>query len=578
MGCTILTRPELSAPISSQKSLPNSEDYRLLSKSTADLPVWQLAQQWLTRCNETHQELCASRDETFLPSRLLRLVRSKCSQYEDLVQLCLPRLDASVKGPYMTLTHRWRDPSHMTMMTAANMQELLSGIPLGDLSITFQDALRFAKLCGVDYVWIDALCIQQGENQDLQRELDSMDMIYHEAYCNLSAAGPPTNGTGLFHHRKSNSHLPLCVSLSEFCWTIGEDSRFDKYTCIPRDLWQTAVEEAVVNTRGWVCQERYLSKRKVFFADQQIFWECRTMKACETFQASIPRQLLSYSSRGALARMHVSPEEEVDKMLLMDKIMLASQSAHHTSNSSTSYRLKLLRFWRWFLQKYSHLQLTHETDRFLAMKSITRHLETAFQDDLVYGLWRKELPYQLIFEYETCTNIVKQDRNLQVPSWSWAFLRRGLKFCPDSCWNEKDVMSPLVTILDIKHERIRLRGFLLSCCPELNNRDQYDMMYRTGALYVWIDFHDIKFRMMLKLEDMPVPLSDKNSLHILPIYRKANRTLPSWKGLVLLKIADLNDQKSYHRVGICSGTRDVYEAFEAYKNMYMFTQVVAHLT
>ena len=34
------------------------------------------------------------------------------------------------------------------------------------------------------------------------------------------------------------------------------------------------VDKAELNSRGWVFQERILSRRTVFFTDQRIYWEC----------------------------------------------------------------------------------------------------------------------------------------------------------------------------------------------------------------------------------------------------------------------------------------------------------------
>jgi hypothetical protein len=46
----------------------------------------------------------------------------------------------------------------------------------------------------------------------------------------------------------------------------------------PRD-----VEESILNSRGWVLQERALSRRILHFSDTQTYWEWGVRVHCETF-------------------------------------------------------------------------------------------------------------------------------------------------------------------------------------------------------------------------------------------------------------------------------------------------------
>jgi len=52
-----------------------------------------------------------------------------------------------------------------------------------------QDTMKFARRLGIQYLWIDALCIiQEGDNgDDWEREALLMDKVYCNAYCNISA-------------------------------------------------------------------------------------------------------------------------------------------------------------------------------------------------------------------------------------------------------------------------------------------------------------------------------------------------------------------------------------------------------
>lgn len=496
----------------------------------------------------------------------------------------------------MTLSHRWPVLSQLKAMTAANMSEFLQGVPLRSLPPTFQDALRFAKSCGVHYVWIDALCIQQGNKEDLRKELNSMGSIYHEAYCNLSASAPDGDTTGFFQSQTLSSQVPLTVSLSMSCWKIPEDKFCEQYVCVPRYIWRRSVDLAVVNTRGWVFQERYLSRRKIFFTGRQVFWECRKLKACEMFQLGIPRQLISYSSRGPLANMSVDREAEIDKMgAFTDRLIGSNEAIPIDSPPGVVERRELLRFWSKVLGMFSELQLTYEEDRLVALRSVVKHLEAVMKDELVFGLWRSEFPYQLIFKHNSTSLIRNRQRNRKVPSWSWAYLGGGLNVPPTSRWNSSNPMSPLATVLSSTYSTdleanvaesigvswvatLRLWGFIFLCSPDpAEQTAKSDPQIPTQYLSVLIHIGEEKLQIQLDLEDLPVPIWDNRfSLHVMPIYQRRDQVHPTWEGLVLMKIFGNANFKRYYRLGTCAGRDHVYDALRRYK-IHFDLQEVAHL-
>lgn len=481
-------------------------------------------------------------------------------------------------------------------MTAANISEFLQGVTLSSLPPTFQDTLKFAKSCGVDYVWIDALCIQQGNKEDLRKELDSMGLIYHEAYCNLSASRPDADTAGFFQSRTSNSHAPFTVSLSTSCWKIPADKLCERYICVPRYMWQRSVDMAVVNTRGWVFQERYLSRRKIFFTSQQVFWECRKLKACEIFPLSIPSQFISYSSRGPLAKMSVDREAEIDRMgTFTDEMIGRNESAPTNPTPGPIERRELLKFWSKVLEMFSELQLTYEHDRLPALRSVVKHLEAAMKDELIFGLWRSEFPYQLIFMHNWTSSIKRRQRNREIPSWSWAYLGGGLRRVPTSRWNLSNPMSPLATVLSLTYgtdleadvarspavsckATLRLWGFIFLCSPDPGEQiEDSDSQVPTQSFNVLVHIGAEKLQIRLDLEDLPVPLWDSRfSLHVMPIYQRRDQLHPTWEGLVLMRVLDLDDVKRYYRLGICAGRDHVYEAFQRHKINFDL-QEVAHL-
>src|SRR6202000_2338412 len=126
----------------------------------------------------------------------------------------------------------------------------------------------------------------QNSQEDWLREAASMANVYQNGWINLSATHPQSTVKGLFSERRLQP-LPS-VRLR-----LPEDPRKGKYNLmshqiIHRDFWMKLVEEATINKRAWVVQERLLSPRVLHFARDQLAWECHELEACDSYPNGIP--------------------------------------------------------------------------------------------------------------------------------------------------------------------------------------------------------------------------------------------------------------------------------------------------
>lgn len=48
------------------------------------------------------------------------------------------------------------------------------------------------------------------------------------------------------------------------------------------DNFRADVENSILSSRGWVLQERALSRRTIYFTSTQVYWECGNGVICET--------------------------------------------------------------------------------------------------------------------------------------------------------------------------------------------------------------------------------------------------------------------------------------------------------
>lgn len=198
-------------------------------------------------------------------------------------------------------------PNTSHKLTHQNYKTYLQGVPVSTLPKTLQDAITFAaQLDGVEYIWIDALCIIQDDQSDWLRQSAEMDRVYCETYLNLSATASFDSEGGLFKTRDPSSlnEQPLIVN------TEGLPGGFDfvdnsvnqnlqlrrECTILPADCLFDRVDKGPVNERGWVLQERLMSPRVLHFCQDQISWECQGIRGhCSFVACEIkPAGLLDY--------------------------------------------------------------------------------------------------------------------------------------------------------------------------------------------------------------------------------------------------------------------------------------------
>jgi hypothetical protein len=217
-----------------------------------------------------------------MPSRLIDVYPNEgCKRYGHQESSAL-RLDCNIvrKGSkYVALTHRWGNPSlqgSFHFLSHAKLERWQNHLDLRMLPQTFQDAVKITRSLGLRYLWIDALCIIQDDEADLQAQIGKMEDVFRCAYVTLSATCATGSDDGFLKtNRKSRSHYPFSYP--------NELGSLDMiYLCDPIDDFERHVEQSALSKRGWVFQERALSRRIIHFTEVQVYWECGAGIRCET--------------------------------------------------------------------------------------------------------------------------------------------------------------------------------------------------------------------------------------------------------------------------------------------------------
>jgi hypothetical protein len=231
-----------------------------------------LLRSWLEWCDTTHAcNQQNARSQGTSPNRLIYVGHAD----PEVLRLYVPHENEGVK--YTALSHRWgndppkkEDPRYCT--TDGNLIARLNGFSLSELPETFQDAVRVTRELGIGYLWIDSLCIIQWNADDWKREAGRMEDVFASAYCTIAATSAIDSNAGFLARNTSTDTEYMHV----------QDVAGNQVSvCTHMDDFENDVEQAGLNKRAWVMQERVLAKRTIHFSANQTYWECGEGVHCE---------------------------------------------------------------------------------------------------------------------------------------------------------------------------------------------------------------------------------------------------------------------------------------------------------
>lgn len=240
------------------------------------------AANWLEECSYSH-EACqhvSSSYSTALPKRLVDLLPN--DQNEPYIRL-VDSLDIEPSDnpvEYMALSHVWTDTQ--PLLLSSTMPDLRNGLPLEELPDDLNMAIATTRRLGYRYIWADSLCVVQDSTADKEQECKAMASVFRNAALTIvmdqlatPKLGTETLGQDMTDPQKDSlttNARPPRVDRTEHQQPPSASLPAMDFTT-PGFAW---------DTRAWVLQERLLSRR-FLHVGKQLYWECNTLKASETF-------------------------------------------------------------------------------------------------------------------------------------------------------------------------------------------------------------------------------------------------------------------------------------------------------
>ncbi|KAK0666983.1 heterokaryon incompatibility protein-domain-containing protein, partial [Cercophora samala] len=344
------------------------------------------AREWLQICTSSHTSCRPfQQDGCYRPTRLLHI-----SELGAEVRL-RESDDMPVNITYATLSHSWGSVLPLTL-TGARMNSFKQGIPLPELPKTFQEAVQVARRFGIEYIWIDCLCIIQDSAEDWKRESVLMASIYGNSHLNIAATASRDGRGGCFRPRRPSALHPVKMTIHD-----------RDFYLLDAEMWWEAFEKAPLNTRAWVLQERLLSPRVLHFDHDQLVWECNELTASERYPHGInglipaPRFL----------------RNRLDSLL--QTALLPGQELFHA--------------WKPIIRAYSSCALTKSSDKLIALHGIASRIKDVLKASYSAGLFSTNLESQLLWKVLENEKATRPDQHV-APSWSWASMIGPVSILP----------------------------------------------------------------------------------------------------------------------------------------------------
>ncbi|KAI0197599.1 HET-domain-containing protein [Astrocystis sublimbata] len=345
--------------------------------------------QW---CTTSHPQ-CQQTRPRVLPTRLLHIRGDSAANLH--VQLI-----ATPKGQlleYAALSYCWGGPQ-LLQLTKNTVQSLLQQpIESRNLPQGLIDAVQVVSSLGLEYLWVDALCIVQDDPDDKKTEIGRMGAIYQNSFVTIAAAtSSSVNDSFLSNTLPLNTKYSTCdVPFTQNANQTNSSDAPSSITVSPIHAHRSDIFP--LNKRGWAFQEALLPTRLLVFGDLEPFVRCRTKNVIQKSASCIDYAMTA-----------VHPRRMIDS--------LANSQAHESGLFTDTKASNLDSLWREIVEQYTLRELSITEDRLLAIGGVVDLLAETFGDECCFGVWMSCAVECLLWKTE-----VFEGRTvlLDVPTWSW---------------------------------------------------------------------------------------------------------------------------------------------------------------
>jgi hypothetical protein len=343
-------------------------------------------EEWLRRCEEHHSKTCLAEMVDFTEFGM-RFINVKTQSI----------VTAPKSAKYVALSYVWgpKEVAKQLMLLEGTYERLTSPGGLSDshsdIPKTIRDAMTITSKLGFDFLWVDALCIKQDDDQDKGRQIAKMDQVYSCAALTIVSTEPHANCNipGLHENTRAPNQ------------TVCKVGRFKLINTLP--TLSQAFSASVWDTRGWTLQEKILSKRLLIFTKSQAYWLCNASVYAEdtNLELSADTRSLKEIAENYEGGYEDESTERIDRPSFND-------------NSAEHYYESLLKL-------YMMRDLTQHSDAINAFTAVLNVVSPKLGGHH-WGLPMRRFDWALSWKVDRHFPGLREDK---FPSWSWAGWRSG---------------------------------------------------------------------------------------------------------------------------------------------------------
>ncbi|KAF5983503.1 ankyrin repeat-containing protein [Fusarium coicis] len=231
---------------------------------------WSIARNWISLCRENHRGECNPRRAATVPHLFL----IECSARQIIEH---GESQTGDPPPYVALSYVWGKSQGSQQSAKQKQQDSLGRKGDGSVDPTIEDAMSVTLELGYTYLWVDRYCVvQEGNEAVKQEQLRHMHLVYANAEVTLIAAAGEDSSAGL----RGVPGRPRSRQPSAFIQGHALAS-------IPPDPSHHVGSNSTWATRAWTYQEGLLARRRLYFSEHEMSYECRHMLCREAIR--LPR-------------------------------------------------------------------------------------------------------------------------------------------------------------------------------------------------------------------------------------------------------------------------------------------------
>jgi hypothetical protein len=266
---------------------------------------------------------------------------------------------------YLALSYSWGlGRRHNVKLKRETLESFQDYIPENLMTRSHQEALHITRELRYRYLWIDALCIIQGDKEDWAAEALKIAQVYSNADLTIVAGRSDDSAKGFLQLIEEPSLQPQAIPFHRPKVQDANSQDFGNcFLALNRSTHSGPVDE-----RAWCFQESVLSRRMIIYGMQQLSFKCREISWFE--DGSHQRYKWSnggrYDLSSPLAGQRFSQKEILDR-------------------------------WYELTQQYSCRDVYNATDIFAALAGVASRFHDALGCRYLAGLWEVDMQRALLW-------------------------------------------------------------------------------------------------------------------------------------------------------------------------------------